>query len=73
MTGKDNVIQRVKRKLETGPEEWEAKKQRIARTEAEYARRNEEPNQPEAGEDAVGDTWPEEMKAQQMQEDEIEL
>ncbi|KAK3266814.1 hypothetical protein CYMTET_7600 [Cymbomonas tetramitiformis] len=73
MTGKDNVIQRMKRKLETGPEEWETKKQRIARTEAEHARRKEEPNEPEEGKEAVGDTWPEEMEAQQTQEDEIEF
>ncbi|KAK3237051.1 hypothetical protein CYMTET_52837 [Cymbomonas tetramitiformis] len=73
MTGKDNAIQRMKRKLETGPEEWETKKQRITRTEAEHERRNEEPNGPEEGENAVGNTWPEEMGTQQMQEDEIEL
>ncbi|KAK3238599.1 hypothetical protein CYMTET_51390 [Cymbomonas tetramitiformis] len=71
--GKDNVMQRMKRKLETGPEEWDIKKQRIARTEAKHARKNEETNEPEEGEDAVGDTWPEEMEAQQMQEDEIEF
>ncbi|KAK3255565.1 hypothetical protein CYMTET_35259 [Cymbomonas tetramitiformis] len=73
MTGKDNVIQRMKRKLETGPEEWETKKQRIAITEAEYAQRNEEPNGPEEGEEAARNTWPEKIYAQQMQEDEIEL
>ncbi|KAK3269953.1 hypothetical protein CYMTET_21622 [Cymbomonas tetramitiformis] len=73
MTGKDNVIQRMKRKVETGPEEWETKKQRIARTEVEHAQRNEEPSGPEGGEEAAGNTWPEETNAQHMQEDEMEL
>ncbi|KAK3283600.1 hypothetical protein CYMTET_8688 [Cymbomonas tetramitiformis] len=40
-TGKSNVIQRMKRKLETGPEEWETKKQRVTRMEEERAKRDE--------------------------------
>ncbi|KAK3281196.1 hypothetical protein CYMTET_11003 [Cymbomonas tetramitiformis] len=73
MTEKDNRIQQMKRKLETGPEEWETKKQRIAMTEAKHARRNEDPDEPEEREDTTGDTWPKEMEAQQMPEDEIEF
>ncbi|KAK3247362.1 hypothetical protein CYMTET_43134 [Cymbomonas tetramitiformis] len=73
MGGKTNVIQRMKRKLETGPEEWETKKRRIARTEAEYARRDRELDEPETGEETVEDPWPGDLEGQQMQEDEIEF
>ncbi|KAK3259719.1 hypothetical protein CYMTET_31295 [Cymbomonas tetramitiformis] len=73
MAGKANIIQRMKRKLETGPEEWETKKQRIARTEAEYARRDRELDEPETGEETVEDPWPGDLEGQQMQEDEVEF
>ncbi|KAK3236272.1 hypothetical protein CYMTET_53574 [Cymbomonas tetramitiformis] len=70
MTGKTNIIQRLKRKLETGPEEWETKRQRIERTEAEYAQKNREPTEIET---AWADTWPDEPEWQQEQEEELEL
>eukprot|EP00854_Cymbomonas_tetramitiformis_P001377 gene1377-biopygen1224 len=73
MTGETNIIKRLKRKLETGPEEWETKKQRIERTEAEQARRNGEPDEPEVDEETGGDTWPEKLEEQQMQEEETEF
>ncbi|KAK3236274.1 hypothetical protein CYMTET_53576 [Cymbomonas tetramitiformis] len=72
MTGKTNIIQRLKRKLETGPEEWETKRQRIDRMEAEKARRNGELEEPGAEEGTEEDTWPEELDMQ-TQEEEIEI
>ncbi|KAK3264559.1 hypothetical protein CYMTET_26711 [Cymbomonas tetramitiformis] len=72
MTGKTNIIQRLKRKLETGPEEWETKRQRIERMEAERARRNGELEEPGAEEGTGEDTWPEELDMQ-TQEEEIEI
>ncbi|KAK3284292.1 hypothetical protein CYMTET_8050 [Cymbomonas tetramitiformis] len=73
MAGKPNIIQRMKRKPETGPEEWETKRQLIARTEAEYARRNRELDEPGTGGETVEDPWPGYLEGQQLQEDEIEF
>ncbi|KAK3234388.1 hypothetical protein CYMTET_55330 [Cymbomonas tetramitiformis] len=72
MTGETNIIQRLKRKLETGPEEWETKRQRIERMEAEYAQKSREPTEIEIVE-AWADTWPDEPEWQREQEEELEL
>ncbi|KAK3236172.1 hypothetical protein CYMTET_53672 [Cymbomonas tetramitiformis] len=73
MTGETNIIQRLKRKLETGPEEWETKRQRIERMEAERERRNGELEEPGVEEGNGGDTWSEELDMQQTQEEETEI
>ncbi|KAK3279634.1 hypothetical protein CYMTET_12496 [Cymbomonas tetramitiformis] len=72
MTGETNIIQRLKRKLETGPEEWETKRQRIERVEAEYAQKSRELTEIEIVE-AWADSWPDEPERQQEQEEELEL
>ncbi|KAK3289200.1 hypothetical protein CYMTET_3361 [Cymbomonas tetramitiformis] len=54
----------------TAAEEWETKRQRIERTEAEYAQKNREPTEIET---AWADTWPDEPEWQQEQEEELEL
>ncbi|KAK3247701.1 hypothetical protein CYMTET_42810 [Cymbomonas tetramitiformis] len=56
----------MKRKLETGPEEWETKKQRITRLEEERAKRDNEPTERGAEEEDMNTTGREDEGAQQI-------